>query len=457
MKHFARHMLAWLGLTLAVLPASATFHLWTINEIYSNADGTVQFIELTALAGGQEFTSGHPLIASSGGVRHTYNVTSDLPGDSAGRRFLFGTVGFAALNIVQPDYIIPNNFIFPGGGSINWADADIWNYGALPTDGELSLNRSGVTGANSPANFAGMQGHIQTATTPTTNPSYQGLWWKSPANSESGWGANLTHQGKFIFVTWFTYDMNGNGLWLAVLLERVGTTGATFAGSNLYSTTAAPFNAQPWDSTQFHTIPLGNAQMTFTDANNGSFTYSYTYTTNDMMDDPYGYGYSYPTVHVVTQTKAITRQIFAPGAPECFFTGGLGNPPNYSDLWWKSPPPPAAESENGWGVNLTHQGNFIFATWFTYDLNGNGMWLAVVATPTATPGQFSGSNLYRTRGAPLIAEPWDASLYTSIPVGSATFTFTDASNGTFTYTVNGVTQTKAITRQVFASPVSVCR
>src|SRR5262249_40359129 len=35
--------------------------------------------------------------------------------------------------------------------------------------------------------------------------NYQGLWWSSPANSESGWGVNLAHQGDIIFASWFTY------------------------------------------------------------------------------------------------------------------------------------------------------------------------------------------------------------------------------------------------------------
>ena len=37
--------------------------------------------------------------------------------------------------------------------------------------------------------------------------------------------------------------------------------------------------------------------------------------------------------------------------------------PNYQGLWWNAPP----NSESGWGINLTHQGDVIFATWFTYD------------------------------------------------------------------------------------------
>jgi hypothetical protein len=42
-------------------------------------------------------------------------------------------------------------------------------------------------------------------------------------------------------------------------------------------------------------------------------------------------------------------------------------------------------------------------------------------------------------------------------VGAATFTFTDAYNGTFNYTVNGVSQTKPIARFIYASPSTVCQ
>jgi hypothetical protein len=41
-------------------------------------------------------------------------------------------------------------------------------------------------------------------------------------------------------------------------------------------------------------------------------------------------------------------------------------------------------------------------------------------------------------------------------VGTATFTFSDGNNAQFAYTVNGVSQTKAITRQVFSPPGTVC-
>jgi len=42
-------------------------------------------------------------------------------------------------------------------------------------------------------------------------------------------------------------------------------------------------------------------------------------------------------------------------------------------------------------------------------------------------------------------------------VGVATFTFSDGNNATFAYTVNGISQNKAITREIFAAPGTVCQ
>ena len=49
------------------------------------------------------------------------------------------------------------------------------------------------------------------------------------------------------------------------------------------------------------------------------------------------------------------------------------------------------------------------------------------------------------------AAPFDPAQVVSAPVGSGKLSFTDESNGSFAYTVNGVSQTKAITRQVLFS------
>lgn len=148
------------ALLLAGLPARATFHLFSMSEIYSNADGTVQYLELTALAGGQQFLAGHVLTARSGASSRTFTFPANLPGDTAGRKFLVATQGFADLGIVTSDYILPNGFFFMPGGTVDFAGADLWTYDALPADGVLARNRDGSSAQNSPTNFAGNTGTI---------------------------------------------------------------------------------------------------------------------------------------------------------------------------------------------------------------------------------------------------------------------------------------------------------
>lgn len=255
----------------------------------------------------------------------------------------------------------------------------------------------------------------------------QGLWWNSPANSESGWGVNLTHQGDNVFATWFTYDTDGSGLWL--VMSNGDKAGPNTYGGKLYRTTGPAFSANPWSPSQVSATTVGSATFAFRDANNGTFAY---------------------TVNGVNQSKPITRQIFASPVPTCVAAETFAASSNYSDLWWRAP----AESESGWGVNIQHQGDILFATWFTYDAAGKGLWLAMSNGEKTGPGRYSGA-LYRTTGTPFSA-PWNPSQFAFSQVGTATFTFSDFFNGTFDYTLLGVTQSKPIVRQVYAFPATVC-
>ena len=122
-------------------------------------------------------------------------------------------------------------------------------------------------------------------------------------------------------------------------------------------------------------------------------------------------------------------------------------PATYEGLWWNSP----AGSEAGWGINLAQQGDTIFASWFTYDLIGKPWWLVMSANKTA-PDTFAGT-LFQATGPPFDAVPFppigSAGGATGAAVGSGTLTFSDANNGSFAYTVNGISQTKSITRETF--------
>jgi hypothetical protein len=107
-------------------------------------------------------------------------------------------------------------------------------------------------------------------------------------------------------------------------------------------------------------------------------------------------------------------------------------------------------------VNVTHQGDILFVTWFTYDAGGSGLWLVASNVARTGNGTYSGT-LYRTWGQPFDMQPWSPASLRVMPVGAVSLAFSDANNGVFTATVDGVTVSKPITRQVFASPATVCR
>jgi hypothetical protein len=121
---------------------------------------------------------------------------------------------------------------------------------------------------------------------------------------------------------------------------------------------------------------------------------------------------------------------------------------NYQGLWWSSP------QESGWGINFAHQGDVVFASWFTYDTTGKGWWLTMTASKAAE-GVYAGT-LYEARGPGYDAVPFNPAFVSRTAVGLGTLSFTDANSGSFAYSLKGVTQTREITRQVFAAPVPTC-
>jgi hypothetical protein len=426
--------------------ARAEFHTFQINQMYSNADGSVQFVVLLESQGmdGENFLGGQVLISTHAGVTNTFLFPQNLPGGycdsyygctaspTAHRRVLIASQGFAALNLVAPDYIIPNGFLPVGGGTLNYAMVDQLTFASLPTDGVSALSRNGAIIPNVATNFDG-----SSASVAATGVNYQGLWYNPP---EAGWGINFAHDGDTIFASWFTYDLTGKGTWLVMSATKTGAN--TYTGSLIQGTGPA-FDAVPFPplgSPGGATVSglSGTGTLTFTDPNNAMFTY---------------------TVNGITQTKAITRQLLGSAPlPVCTFGGqpNLALATNYTALWWAAP----AGSEAGWGINLTQQGDLIFATWFTFGHDNMPMWLVGTATKTS-PGVYTMTQLGRLTGPPFNTTPFPALGMPGGPVvavvGSATFTFTDGNTAAFAYTVDGVSQTKTITRQVLQNPGTVCQ
>lgn len=156
--------------------ASAAFHLWHIREIYSNADGSVQFVELFTAVNGQHFLNGHTLTSTG----NTFNFTNS-PAPTGGHHLLLATAGFQSLpGGATPDYVIPSNFFNPAGDTINFAEGTDVNTFASPAfDGILSLNYTSATSvattaSNSPRNYAGAGGSIDLSTPEVLDGDYNG-------------------------------------------------------------------------------------------------------------------------------------------------------------------------------------------------------------------------------------------------------------------------------------------
>jgi hypothetical protein len=215
-------------------------------------------------------------------------------------------------------------------------------------------------------------------------------------------------------------------MWL-VMPTSQRTAEGVYTGE-LYRTTGPAFSVSPWAGTVTAT-PMGSATFTFTDSNNGTFAY---------------------VVNGVSQAKPITKQVYST-VPSCVAGVPHTATPNYQALWWAFP----AGVENGWGVNIAHQGDILFVTWFTYAAGGRGQWLVMPNGARTAPNTYTGA-FYRTSGPAFSLSPWTGPINVT-EVGTGTFTFSGPDAGTFAYTVEGVSQSKAITRQVYAAPETICR
>lgn len=117
---------------------------------------------------------------------------------------------------------------------------------------------------------------------------------------------------------------------------------------------------------------------------------------------------------------------------------------NHTSLWWNP-------GETGWGLNVNHQGNKIFATLFTYE-NGQPVWFVMSDGQRQADGTYQGE-LYRGRGPAFNAAFTGVSVNS---VGTMRVSFQGANGAAVAYTLNGVSVSRNLVRQQFDT-VPVCR
>jgi chitinase len=238
------------------------------------------------------------------------------------------------------------------------------------------------------------------------------MWWAGPA--ENGWGIAILQRGSVQFNALYVYDAQGRAQWFVQPGTTYDAATRTYRG-NLYQPTGSPFAA--YNASGFVPgAPIGFMTQTVS-ADGSTITLNYT-------------------INGVSGTKILV--------PQSFSDTGSAPPLPVGDLWWGGTADPR---ENGWGINISQQGNGLFTTWYTYAPDGKTTWF-VMPSGSWTGLTYSG-DLYSTTGSPWLGATYDPTRLNVTKVGTMTFTFTDANNATVTYTVNGVTQTKVINRQPF--------
>jgi chitinase len=247
-----------------------------------------------------------------------------------------------------------------------------------------------------------------TCTNSSTTTNYQDMWWAG--QQENGWGLTITQHQDALFLAWYIYDSSGNPLWVVLPSGQWNASHTTYSGDLYIPSGSWLGNYQVGRFTA--NASVGSASIAFTSASTGTLTY---------------------TVNGVSGSKSISRMAF----------GLLNTAPitSYMDMWW------GGTAENGWGVVLTQQYHNIFAAWYTYDTSGRTTWL--VMPDGAWSGNTYSGALYRTQGTPVIGAAYNPAALVVTQAGTLSLTFSDANTATMTYTVDGLTQTKSITRLPF--------
>lgn len=237
--------------------------------------------------------------------------------------------------------------------------------------------------------------------------NYQGAW--GGGASENGWGLSLIQHGNTLVAGWYYYGDMGQPTW-TIMPGCTWNASFTTCSGSLFNSTGAWLGA--YNTAQFAQNAVGSMSFTFSSAGIGTMQY---------------------TVNGVSGSKTISKLNFGAGTASSSI--------NYTDTWW------GGASEGGWGAVLFQQQAVMAGAWYTYNNQGQAVWYLINGGWTSAT-TYQG-NLTRATGSPMIGTFYNAAAYSPVPAGTITLNFSDASNASMTYSVDGVTQTKPISRLQF--------
>ncbi|MDP7455739.1 MAG: hypothetical protein QGF62_04095, partial [Gammaproteobacteria bacterium] len=155
-----------LVITGSIQPSHADFDQWQISEVFTSADGSIQFIELSTSAVNQQDLAAQSLIATDGVTQQQNSLVfpNNLSGETANSTVLIATSDFAQLTGLNPDFVIESGFLALAGGSLNFANDTatvVYEAAQLPQNGIQSINGQLEPQIASPKSFSGLSAAVQ--------------------------------------------------------------------------------------------------------------------------------------------------------------------------------------------------------------------------------------------------------------------------------------------------------
>jgi hypothetical protein len=410
----------WLALCATIVgvcaaPAHAEFHQFRIDQIFSNADGRVQYVVLRESTGsnGEDRWAGHALAMSSAGAgTKAVSFMTNLPSPAtASRSVLVATSGFAALGLVAPDYTMPDGFLAIGGGTLDYAGADQVTYASLPTDGATAIDHARNRVAATPKNFAGASATLMASAGGAPDLDQHGFTgsWYEPATSGQGvelefYVDQVAPGTALVQGAWFTFDTSPPGSsdrqrWYT--FSGNAQSGQASVPITIFQDAGGNFNAPPI----IVAAPVGSGTLSFSDCSHGALAYA-------LADGR-------------THTIPLTRLL-----PNVTCSTGSTRPTNadfaLSGNWYDP-----ATSGQGFALEVNPAMPFFFLTWYTYAPAGQAAsatrqrWFTGQASYTSGSRSIT-ARLFETTGG-VFDQPTNPS-QTTVDVGTATLTLRSCSS-----------------------------
>ena len=348
-------------LALTATAAMAEFHTFQIDEIFSDASGTLQYVVMHEAFNmdGETFWMGNSLTTTHGGVTNTFVFPQNLPGGTcdvygcdpaptANKRVLIATQGFAALG-TYPRLCNAERLHSDGGRYAQLRRGRSGELRGAATDGVTAVNRNGVMEPNNTTNFAGQSASVAAA--PAVDLNQHGLTgsWYEAATSGQGVEVEVfpnasTGTGS-TFVSWFTYDTAIGGAERQRWYTAQGpvVTGQPNASLTIYQNIGGNFNAPPVTTPQ----AVGTATLSFSTCSSGQLAYSFTDGTGRTGN-----------IALTRLTQNVTCATTAPYPTNADFA--------LSGNWYGG----AAMSGQGFTVEVNPISGAFFSAWYTYMPNG---------------------------------------------------------------------------------------